>query len=518
MGLRDFALFDVVERNARLYPDRVAFIFEHQRITHAAYLARVERLAAGLARGGIEPGDRIVMLSPNNLEFVDLYGAVARLGAILVPVNWRLSAEEVFYVAADAAPKMVVAEAGMQPLLQGRQQALPSVAHWYGIGGGAAPFTPYAQLLEADAAPGEFSAAAHGDADAGFVMFYTAAVGGRPRGALLSQAGLLAAGTQLMYCWSLTPDDVNLGVLPLFHVAGIGVLIAAQHAGGATVVVPKFDAVAALGHIRSERVTMLAEFPPILSTLLDATTAAAAAAAAEGRAGDLASLRVVTGLDSAETIVRFERQCPQACFWAGFGQAETSGFVTLGRFRDRPGAAGQPTFLNTVAVLDEADNPVAVGEVGEIAVRGPTVFKGYWNCESDTAFAFRNGWHHTGDYGAFDAQGYLWYKGRSPAKELIKPGGENVYPAEVENAIAAHPAIAEVVVLGVPDAQWGEAVKAVCAIKPGQAATAQQLIDFVGSRIARYKRPKYVEFVAALPRTAAGAIDRAKVKEEHGRA
>jgi len=508
MGLRDFTLFDVVQRNARLYADRLAFVFEKERVTHAAYLARVERLAAGLARGGIGPGDRVVMLSANNLEFVDLYGAIARLGAILLPINWRLSAEEIAYVAADAAPKVVIADAGNQPILQGKQRELPTVERWYGIGGGAAPFAPYSELLEAGAS-GTPLGEPHCQGDAGFVMFYTAAIGGRPRGALLSHAGITAGSAQLMHYWSLTPDDVNLGVLPLFHVAGLSMLMAAQHGGGVTIVIPKFDAVAALAHIRSERVTMLAEFPPIMTTLLDA---------AEGRAGDLASLRVVTGLDSPETIVRFERQCPDARFWAVFGQSETSGFVTMGPFRDKPGAAGRATFLNMVAVLDDADNPVGVGEVGEIAVRGPAVFKGYWNCEADTAFTFRNDWHHTGDHGAFDADGYLWYKGRSPAKELIKPGGENVYPAEVENAIAAHPAIAEVVVFGVPDAQWGEAIKAVCAFKPGQTATVQHVIDFVGARIARYKRPKYVEFVAALPRTAAGTIDRAKIKEAHGQA
>ncbi len=506
MGLRDFALIDVIERNARLHPHRAAFVCGDERVTHAAYRARVERLAAGLARAGIGSGDRIVVLSPNNLEFVDLYGAVARLGAILVPINWRLSAEEVFVIAADAAPKIVVAEAGAQPLLQGRHRALSSVERWYGIGGGAAPFAPYSELMAAEAAD-ETLPPADSEASAGFVMIYTAAVGGRPRGALLSQAGLIAAGMQLLHCWSLTAEDVNLGALPLFHVAGLGMLMAAQHAGGATVIMPKFEAAAAVAHIRRERISVLAEFAPMLGALLDA---------AEGRAGDLASLRMVTGLDSAETIMRFERECPQARFWAVYGQAETSGFVTMGPFRDKPGAAGRPTFLNTVVVLDEADNEVALGEAGEIAVRGPAVFNGYWNCASDTAFTFRNGWHHTGDYGVFDADGYLWYKGRSPAKELIKPGGENVYPVEVENAIAAHPAIAEVVVLGVPDAQWGEAIKAVCACKSGQTASAQEVIDFVGSRIARYKRPKYVKFVAALPRTAAGAIDRAKVKDEHG--
>jgi acyl-CoA synthetase (AMP-forming)/AMP-acid ligase II len=508
MGLRDFTLFDVLERNARLHPDRPAFVFGNERVTHAAYLVRVERLAAGLAGAGIEAGDRVALSSQNNPEFIDLYGAAARLGAIVVPINWRLSREEIAYVVGDAAPKIVIADAGNQQVLQGAQSALPTVKHWYGIGGNIAPFAPYAELLGAAGAVSGPLAAPHSDADAGFVMIHTAAVGGRPRGALLSHANLIAASLQLLHHWSLTPEDVNLGALPLFHVAGLGMLLAAQHAGGATIVLPKFDAETALSVMQNERVTMLAEFPPILTTLLDT---------AETRPAGLSSLRIATGLDGPETIARFERQCPQARFWSVFGQTETSGFVTMGRFRDKPGAAGKPIFLATVAVLNEDDQPVAADEVGEIAVRGPNVFKGYWKCEADTAFTFRNNWHHTGDQGAFDAEGTLWYKGRSPAKELIKPGGENVYPAEVEREIAAHPAIAEVVVFGVPDSQWGEAIKAVCTCKPGQSATAQQIVHFVGGRIARYKRPKYVEFVGAMPKTAAGTIDRAKIKETYAR-
>ena len=508
MGLRDFTLSDIIERNARLHPGRLAFALGDERITHAAYRVRAGRLAAALADAGIRPGDRLGVVSQNNLEFVDLYGAAARLGAILVPINWRLSADEVAYVLADAALKIVIADAANMPLLQTAQPGLPMVERWYGIGGASGAFAPFAGLL-AGAGASPPPPPPHADADAGLVMIHTAAVGGWPRGALLSHTNLIAASAQLLHEWSLTPDDVNLGVLPLFHVAGLGMMLAAQYAGGASIIVPKFDAGGALEAIHRERVTMLAEFPPILTTLLDA---------AEITPAELASLRIATGLDSPETIARFERLCPQARFWSVFGQSETSGFVTMGRFRDRPGAAGRPTCLATVAVLDDADMPVAPGEVGEIAVRGPLVFKGYWGRDADNAVTFRNDWHHTGDQGAFDADGYLWYKGRSPAKELIKPGGENVYPAEVEREIAAHPAIAEVAVIGVPDAQWGEAVKAVCSFKSGQAATAQEIIDFVGGRIARYKRPKFVVFVDALPKTAAGAVDRAKVKETHGRA
>ncbi len=504
MGLRDFSLYDVVERNARLAAGHTAFVFEGRRVSHAEHLAGVDRLAAGLAAAGIAAGDRIVILSFNNLEFVELYGAAARLGAMVVPINWRLSDDEIAYVASDAEPKMVIADGAHQEKLVARKGDLGSVRHWYGIGGAIAPFVPFGSLYAEDVAAERPDIAA----DAPFVMFHTAAVSGRPRGAVLSQAGLIAGNMQLARYWSLTGGDVNLGVLPLFHLAGLIMLLATQHAGGTTVVLQRFEPEAAARLIREEKVTLLAEFPPILANLLDTPAGAR----------DLASLRAVTGLDTPDTIGRFETLCPQARFWAAFGQSETSGFVTMAPFRDRPGSAGQPTWLSTVAVVDERDRTLPAGETGEIVVRGPGVFKGYWRCDADTEFTFRNGWHHTGDMGAFDADGYLWYKGRSPAKELIKPGGENVYPAEVEGAIAAHPAIADVVVIGVPDPQWGEAIKAVCVLRPGQSATAQEIIDFVAGRIARFKRPKHVVFVDTLAKTSGGAIDRNKVKEAHAHA
>jgi acyl-CoA synthetase (AMP-forming)/AMP-acid ligase II len=501
VGLRDFTLSDVIARNARLFPDNTAFECEEHRISHAQYLARVQRLAAALASAGVGAGDRIAILSHDNLDFVVCYGAVAWLGAILVPINRRLSVDEIHYIVSDSAPKIVIADQAHQHVFGGGQEAFSSVLYWLGIGGGAAPFT----ALE------EFVAQAGGiarhavTATAPVVMFHTAAVSGRPRGALITHAGLIASSSQLLHYWSLTPGDVNFGVLPLFHLAGLTMLVAAQHAGGASIIVPKFDAAEAARSIRDKRATMLAEFPPILGSLLDAAADPA----------DLASLRVVTGLDTPETIERFEKRCPDARFWVVFGQSETSGFVTMASYRDRPGSAGRPTFLNIVAVVDDADQPLPVGQVGEIVVRGPSVFAAYWNCEADTALTFRNDWHHTGDNGAFDADGYLWYKGRSPAKELIKPGGENVYPAEVEAALMAHPAVLEAVVFGVPDVEWGEAVKSVCVFKPGQSATAEELIAFVASRIARYKRPKYVVFAGALPKTAGGAIDRNQVKDAY---
>jgi acyl-CoA synthetase (AMP-forming)/AMP-acid ligase II len=282
-------------------------------------------------------------------------------------------------------------------------------------------------------------------------------------------------------------------------------MLAVQQAGGATVVVPRFDPQAVLHAVSAEKVSVFAVFPPMLGTLLDKVSK-------DG--GDLSSLRHVTGLDSPDTIKRFESACPSARFWAAYGQSEVSGAVTLAPFRDKPGSVGKPTMLNRVCVVDDLERPLPVGRSGEIVVRGPMVFNGYWNGDADNEFTFRNGWHHTGDMGRFDEDGYLWYGGRSPAKELIKPGGENVYPAEIEKVLLEHPAVAEAVVFGVPDAQWGEAIKAVCVCRPGRTAAADELIEFVGARIARFKRPKHVVFCAALPKNAQGLFDRARIKQE----
>ena len=198
-----------------------------------------------------------------------------------------------------------------------------------------------------------------------------------------------------------------------------------------------------------------------------------------------------------------------------YGQTETSCLATYGRYNDKPGSAGTMLPLSEVQIVDDYDHPVPVGQVGEITVKGPLVFKGYWNLPEETKRTFREGLHHTGDMGRFDEAGYLWYAGRKAEKELIKPGGENVYPAEVEKVILQHPAIERTVVFGVPDPKWKEAIKAVCQLKEGQSLDPQDLIDFVGERIARYKKPQSVEFVKVIPLLDDGSPDRTIVKELH---
>lgn len=503
MGLRDFTLHDVIRRNARVHGDRAAFVADGQRITHGEYARRVEQLAGGLHALGMAVGDRVAVVAQNCQAYVDLYGAAARLGLIVVPVNWRVSADEIVHAIADTTPRCVVVGTEYVPIIDVARARFPFVEFYVSLGPAVGAFGGWDNLLrhgecllppEVDIASGS-----------GFVIIHTAAVAGRPRGALLSHESCLMSNMQLVAAWNLSPADLHLGALPLFHVAGLGYMLAVQLAGGCTVVLPKFNPEIALRAITAEKVSLFGEFPPMLSSLLDCTK--------EGE-HDLSSLRHVVGIDTPETIERFEQACPSARFWTAYGQAEVSGAVTMAPFRERPGSAGKSLMLANVAVVDELGQLLPPDQTGEIVVRGPTVFRGYWNCEADNVFTFRDGWHHTGDLGRFDKDGYLWYAGRSPTKELIKPGGENVYPAEVERVLMEHAAVAAAVVFGVPDPQWGEAIKAVCVCRAGQSVSAAELIEFVAARLARFKRPKHVVFTNALPSNAQGSIDRAQVKKE----
>jgi len=247
-------------------------------------------------------------------------------------------------------------------------------------------------------------------------------------------------------------------------------------------------------------------FAPILGMIMDKY---------EGSTYDISSLKHVTGMDSGENIMRFLKLAPNARYYTGFGQTEAMG-VSGCPMDEKPGSAGKPSFLAKVALFDEYDKEVPAGTPGEICVRSPMVFLGYWGLEEDTAYTFRNGWHHTGDIGRFDEEGYLWYVKRKAQKELIKPGGENVYPVEVEKTILTHGAISEVVVIGVADKKWGEAIKAVCVFAKGKTVTPGDLSEFVASKIARYKKPHHVVFVDSFPKNDQGEIDREKVKKDHG--
>jgi len=281
---------------------------------------------------------------------------------------------------------------------------------------------------------------------------------------------------------------------------------AAFHVGAENINMTKFDAQKAVDIIEENKVSFAFDFSPILSSIIEA---------AEKFNKNIASFKAVAGLDTAETIEKYQK-LTGGSFYSLYGQTETSCLATFGKYDQKPGSAGKPVPLADVKIVDDYDNILGINQVGEITVKGPVVFKGYWNLQKDNEFTFRAGMHHTGDLGRFDEEGFLWYAGRKAEKELIKPGGENVYPAEVEKVILKHPDVEKTVVFGVPDPKWKEGIKAVCKLKEGRSLDKNQLIKFVGERIASYKKPQYVEFINDMPLNKDGAPDREKVKKIYG--
>lgn len=504
MGLQDYTIYDYICRNAQIYPDQDSIVFNDVRLTHKQFKDKCDSLAAGLIKSGIEKGDRIGVVAHNCDEFMILYGAAAKMGAIVLPVNWRFQQNEVEYVLNDCTPKIVLAGPDYYNTVTEAAPKVKSVEKCYTIGGGDVPegFNPFDELYSEDGADEEFDI----PADSGFVIVHTAAVEGQPRGALLSQANIVYGNMIMMLQGNFGPDDCHICILPLFHIAGLALAMTIMHAGGKNVIVERFDPELTVQLIDKEKGTTFFNFAPILQMIMDKY---------EESSNDISSLRFVSGLDGPDNINRFLKLVPSANYATGFGQTEVMG-VTGGLMQDRPGSAGRPSPFARVALFDDYDNEVPVGEVGEICVRSPAVFLGYWGRDEDNAQTFRSGWHHTGDMGRFDEDGFLWYVKRKAQKELIKPGGENVYPAEVEKTILEHGDVAEASVIGVPDKEWGEAIKAICVLKPDKSLEPQVLIDFVASKIARYKKPKHVVFIDSMPKTDEGEIDRDQLKKDHG--
>ena len=503
MGLHDFTLYDVINGNARCYGQNAAWVDaeEDSVFTFAEIETLVARLAAGLQHHGIEKGDRIGVLSQNCLNFFLLYGAAAATGAIVLPVNWRLSADEIAFILKDGSPKCLFVDPLYEALIDSIRSELTFVKHTFNINSRGS-LRPFSLLMEHPHRPDSVDVAS----DDGWIIIHTAAVEGRPRGALLSHGNVLCTNLHYDYYLNIRPGDAHLNLLPLFHVAGLFTATAGFHFGAVNINMRKFDAEQAAALIEAQRRAFMFDFSPILGSILEAH---------EKTGRDIRPLQAVVGLDTPETIEKYQ-QITGGTFFCMYGQTETSCLSTMSPYDLSPGSAGRPLPLVSVRLVDENEQPLPPETVGEITVRGPAVFKGYWNLEADNAFTFRNGWHHTGDTGRFDEQGFLWYAGRKAEKELIKPGGENVYPAEVEKVILEHPAVDKTVVFGVPDPKWKEGIKAVCLLKEGQALDARDLIAFVGERIARYKKPQYVEFVAEWPFLSNGDTDRKTLKERYG--
>ncbi len=496
--LHDLTFFDIYEKNALYKASSVAIHWEGEDTTYADLFLQTAKFANGLKKLNLPAGSRIAVLCKNHPVFFHLFGAVSALNFTLVLINRRLSPDEVSFIIEDTTPALIMSDKEMADQTKALTDSFTCLKHSFVIDETDQDFS---NLYDN---PPLVTPVHCSPADP-FVIIHTAAMLGKPRGAVLGQENIILANQQIIHAFKLDETKAYLNILPLFHIMGINLGLGMLQAGGKNIIQEKFDPPKTLELIQEQKVNIFGSFPPILTNLIDAM---------EGNNFDVSNLEIAAGLEMPDTAKKWETVTGSK-FWTMYGQTETSGLITFTEYFTKAGSAGVISSLANVKIADDFDTLLPVGETGEIIVRGPLVFQGYWNADELNAHTFRNGWHHTGDLGMIDSDGFLFFKGRKAEKELIKPGGENVFPAEVEKAILEHEAVKEVCVFGVPDPKFGEGIKAVCSLNPGADLTKDDLIKFCGSLIAGYKKPRYIEFINKLPKTEDGTIDREKIKAKY---
>jgi fatty-acyl-CoA synthase len=497
-------LSDLIERNAAFTPGKAAIRFQGRTITYADLAMRIAQAARALkSRLGVGRGDRLAILAANHPDYLVLLYACARLGAMLVPLNWRLAVPEQVFILADASVKVLVVEEAFAAVMAPLTQALPDVRV---IGLDFAPGgASFDDLLASGRGDGRNP---HIDLSCPFLVVYTSGTTGHPKGAVLRQEALIWNAVMSQHMHGLTADDHVLTALPLFHVGGLNIQTTPALQIGATVTIhPRFAPDATLAAFAADRPTLTVLVPATIAALIEHP---------RWNDSELSSLRAVT---TGSTVV--PQPLIDALMARGvavlqvYGSTETCPiaiYTRLGGDLSRGNSTGLPGLYCEARVVDERGREVPHGTAGEVAVRGPNVFFEYWGNEAATSEALRNGWYHTGDVATRDADGYFVIHDRK--KNMIISGGENIYPAEVERVLSEHPGVAEAAVIGRPDPKWQEVPIAFVVRRAGVAVDVEALIGHVGEQLARFKIPREIVFVDDLPRNALGKVQHFRLREQ----
>ncbi|MGD1241380.1 AMP-binding protein [Mycobacterium paraseoulense] len=493
-------LGDVLDQNSRTYPDKVATVCGEHRYTYRQLRERVDRLAGCLKNAGVGEGDRLLWLGQNCHRLLELILASARLGAMTCPVNWRQSVDEFVFVIEDLDPKVVVWQEDITgDVSKEARTKVGGEALWVQHDGDGED--GYERLLAANEPNSSF-----GDVDPALpvVVMYTAAFGGRPNGSMITQLGLLTQDANLFYLAEITSEYVYLNCGPLFHIGSLMFTVATFHIGGTNVFIARAEPQYVMEAISRERCVSGFVLPPTIEKIVELN--------ADG-AHDLTSFRSPFPVPGWVDMVSPDTS---AFFRGGYGQTEATGFNCFAGYGGKAGVstAGRPSPWTRVYILDEDGREVPQGEVGEITFDGPMVHAGYWNRPQINAERTRSGGWRTNDLGLRDEGGIINFIG--PKTQMIKSGVENIYPAEVERCIEEIDAVKEAAIIGVPDAQYVQSVKAIIVVEPGHTVTAEDVIAHCKARIASYKKPKFVEFLDALPRLVTGGKDYALLDQKFG--
>src|ERR1700726_2841816 len=490
-------LSDLIERNAAFTPDKPALVFEGQALNYSAFHARIEQTARALkAECRVSRGDRVAILSLNRPDYLVLLYACARLGAMLVPLNWRLAVAEQLFILSDAAAKVLVLENAFDAILPVLEKSVPETAV-VGLDFSPPRGSAFDALLTQARGGGRNP---HTDLSCPLLIVYTSGTTGRPKGAVVRQEALFWNGVMSQHMHGLTSDDHVLTVLPFFHVGGLNIQTTpALHHGATVTIHPRFTPDATLAAIARERPTL---------TVLVPATIQAVTEHPDWAATDLSSLKAVTTGSSVvppHLIDRFvARGVPVLQVYGSTETCPVAVYTRLGGDLLRVGSTGLSGLCCEAKVTDDSGVELPSNTPGEIAVRGPNVFSEYWGNQEATREALHDGWYRTGDIGVRDADGYFWVHDRK--KNLIISGGENIYPAEIERVLLEHPDVVECGVIGRPDPKWDEVPVAYVIRRAGCLVEGENLKAHVLTHLARFKVPRDIVFVDDLPRTALGKV------------
>ena len=501
-------LGSIITFNAKTHPNKNAFLCEARSLTFSEYNSRVNRLVNALIARGLRKGDRLGILSTNRFEIVEAYGAAEKAGFIAVPLNFRSQRSDAEYIVRHAELSAIVVQKDFLEIVEN----LP-IEHYLIFAPDGDQSSSYETAL----------AASHGDEpefvsapDDVVFMMYTGGTTGRPKGVLLDHRGQIENAKTTLVDAGIGPDDQLLTVMPLFHIGGKNFTTVHFHRACTNVLVPAFNAEKVLELFADHKISCVLLAPTMIKMLVDEL---------KGKPFALTKFKNIY-YSSAPMPVALLREAIASfgrVFMQFYGLTESGPSGACLRKEDhkpdgtakeqrRLMSAGRAMAYNELSVVDDQGQELPAGHVGEVRIRAEQVMRGYWRNEDETKATMRDGWISSGDLGEIDEDGYLYIVGRK--KDVIKSGGENIYPREIEEALATHEAIKEVAVIGVPDDKWGEAVAAIIVLNAGASMNADEVIEFCRQRLASYKKPRQVYFRDMLPRSSLGKIVKTDLREE----